>query len=443
MPLLIPEFGLKKGVDKMSEKENNMIQDKFTFVSEEEKEREDTRPSLTYWADAWRRLKKNRLAMLGLIGVILIMLFGVLGPYFFDASYSDQKNAFKNLPPRLELFEIDEGVFAYVSRDYAFFIVDENGNNLRNLERVNKEEVLVGRTEVGEVLSPSQIRQQREETVKANVNFYQFGEELIELDYSNKLQPGVTEYEDFFKITYKDKTVESPVKSTPNLAYPFGSDSLGRDLLIRVMYGARISLLVAFVATIVNFIIGVTYGAISGYEGGQTDNIMMRIVDIINSVPLTLYIILLMVMIKSQGGLGTIIITLGTVYWVGMARLVRGQVLALKEQEYILAARALGVSTSKIVFKHLVPNAMGPIIVSMTMMIPTAIFTESFLSFIGLGVSAPMASWGTLANNALSGILTYPYQLFFPAMAIALTMLSFNFLGDGLRDALDPRLRRG
>ena len=209
------------------------------------------------------------------------------------------------------------------------------------------------------------------------------------------------------------------------------------------MYGARISLLVAFVATLVNFLIGVTYGAISGYEGGQTDNIMMRIVDIINSVPLTLYIILLMVMIDSQGGLGTIIITLGTVYWVGMARLVRGQILALKEQEFILAARSLGVPTRKIIFKHLIPNAMGPIIVSMTMMIPAAIFTESFLSFIGLGVSAPQASWGTLANNALSGILTYPYQLFFPAMAIALTMLAFNFLGDGLRDALDPRLRKG
>jgi len=427
----------------MSPKEKEKMQDQFIFVSEEEKEREDTRPSLTYWADAWRRLKKNKLAMIGLIGVILIMLFGIVGPYFFEASYSDQRNEFKNLPPQLELFEIEEGVFAYVSRDYTFFIVDEDGSNLRNLERVNQEEVLVGRTEVGEVLSPSQIRQQREETEKANVNFYQFGDELIELDYSNKLQPGVTEYEDFFKITYKGETVNEPVKTTLNKAYPFGSDSLGRDLLIRVMYGARISLLVAFVATIVNFIIGVTYGAISGYEGGQTDTVMMRIVDIINSVPLTLYIILLMVMIKSQGGLGTIIITLGTVYWVGMARLVRGQVLSLKEQEYILAARALGVSTSKIVFKHLVPNAMGPIIVSMTMMIPSAIFTESFLSFIGLGVSAPMASWGTLANNALSGILTYPYQLFFPAMAIALTMLSFNFLGDGLRDALDPRLRRG
>jgi len=427
----------------MGDKDIDMNKEKFTFVSEEEKLREDTRPSLTYWADAWRRLKKNRLAMVGLAGVILVMLFGVVGPYFFEASYSDQRNDLRNLPPRLELYEIGDDVFAYVTRDYHFLIVEEETGEMFNVERVNQEEVMSGRIDVDEVLSPSQIREQRDAVEKTNVNFYQLDDEIIELDYANKLAAGDIEPEDFYKITYKGNTVEKPSVTVRNKAYPFGTDGLGRDLLIRVMYGARISLLVAFIATLVNFIIGVTYGAIAGYEGGQTDTIMMRIVDIINSVPLTLYIILLMVMVKSSGGLGTIILALGTVYWVGMARLVRGQVLALKEQEYILAARALGVSTRKIVFKHLVPNAMGPIIVSMTMMIPSAIFTESFLSFIGLGVSAPMASWGTLANNALSGILTYPYQLFFPAFAIAITMLSFNFLGDGLRDALDPRLRKG
>ena len=424
--------------------DNNKIKkEQFAFVTEEEKEREDTRASLTYWADAWRRLKKNRLAMIGLIGVILVILFGVAGPYAFSASYSDQRNEFKNIGPILEVYEIDDGLFAYVSKDYHFFIIDEDGSNLEFVERIKAEAVLEGRSNYGEILSPAQIKAQREAKEQPNFNYYQYKDEEITVDYSFKLLPPEEAVGYDLEITYKGNTVKYPAKKVFNRAYPFGTDSLGRDLLIRVMYGARISLLVAFIATLVNFLIGVVYGAISGYEGGTTDNIMMRIVDIINSVPLVLYIILLMVMIDSQGGLGTIIITLGTVYWVGMARLVRGQILSLKEQEFVLAARALGVSTIKIIFKHLIPNAMGPIIVSMTMMIPSAIFTESFLSFIGLGVSAPQASWGTLANNALSGILTYPYQLFFPALAIAITMLSFNFLGDGLRDALDPRLRKG
>ena len=249
-------------------------------------------------------------------------------------------------------------------------------------------------------------------------------------------------YDYDFTIEFRGQVVTQPQTSKLNKMFPFGTDGLGRDLLTRVMYGAQISLFVAFVATLGNLFIGVIYGSISGYEGGKVDEIMMRIVDIINSIPLVLYVILLMVWFRG-GGLTNIIIALISVYWVSMARLVRGQMLSLKEQEFVLAARVIGVSKWKIIFKHLIPNAMGPIIVSMAMMIPAAVFTESFLSFIGLGVSAPVASWGTLANNALSGLTTYPYQLFFPALSIAFTMLAFNFIGDGLRDALDPRLRKG
>lgn len=228
----------------------------------------------------------------------------------------------------------------------------------------------------------------------------------------------------------------------PSAAHWFGTDNLGRDLFVRVLIGARVSLAVAFVAMLVNFFIGVLYGGISGYLGGRTDIIMMRIVDTIDTIPLVLYAILIMVVFSESRGFLNIIIALGSVYWVNMARIVRGQILSLKEQEFILAAKALGASTFRILVKHLIPNAMGTIIVTLTMFIPTAIFTEAFLSFLGLGVSPPMTSWGALANDAVDALRSYPYQLFFPAAAISVTMLAFNLLGDGLRDSLDPRLRK-
>ena len=415
----------------------------FSFVADVEKENETVRPSLTYWRDAWRRLKKNKLSMVGLVGIILIVLFGVVGPFFTGVSYSDQHNDYKNLPPLLSLYKLTDGVSVYVSNDYNMFAVGDDGT-LTYLKEIEKESTALDRSFTGAVMSPAEKKKAQQEAqsqAENHVKYYAYGDGEIELDYSQKLIDEPTEAYDI-KITYGEYVATKTTQTLFNKRFPFGTDVLGRDLLTRVMYGARISLLVALVATLVNFIIGVLYGAIAGFEGGRTDNIMMRIVDIINSIPLMLYIILLMVVVGNKG-IWTIILAIGTVYWVNMARLVRGQTLSLKEQEYVLAARTLGVSKLNIIRKHLIPNAMGPIIISMTMMIPSAVFTESFLSFIGLGVSAPMASWGTLANNALPGLLTYPYQLFFPALAIAITMLAFNFLGDGLRDALDPRLRKG
>ncbi|MBP2645786.1 MAG: ABC-type transporter, integral rane subunit [Firmicutes bacterium] len=179
---------------------------------------------------------------------------------------------------------------------------------------------------------------------------------------------------------------------------------------------------------------------IAGFVGGRTDRIMMNIVDILYSVPVLLYVILLMVVLKP--GLTNIFIALGIAYWLQMARIVRGQMLVIKEQEYVLAARTIGASSWRILLRHLIPNSMGAIIVTMTLAIPDAIFTEAFLSFIGLGVSAPMASWGVLASEGVNSLRSYPFQLFFPALAISITMLAFNFFGDGLRDALDPRMRR-
>lgn len=396
-----------------------MNKDKFQFIEQTGEEKEAIRPSLTYWEDAFRRLKKNKLSMIGFVVVIMIILFGIVGPFLTPHSYSSQINAYKNLGPRLDLYEAG-GKYFHVSKDYNMFLLESDGTLI---ERLNLDP-LTGRDPINKIYT------------------YTLGDEEVILDFSYNLLPNKQGYDYDFTIEYNGELVKYPEFTKLNKLFPFGTDNLGRDLLTRVMYGARISLLVAFVATMVNLFIGVIYGSISGFEGGRVDNIMMRIVDVINSVPLVLYVILLMVWFRG-GGLMNIIIALSSVYWVSMARLVRGQMLSLKEQEYVLAARVMGVSKRKIIFRHLIPNAMGPIIVSMAMMIPSAVFTESFLSFIGLGVSAPQASWGTLANNALSGLLSYPYQLFFPALSIAFTMLAFNFIGDGLRDALDPRLRKG
>ena len=239
--------------------------------------------------------------------------------------------------------------------------------------------------------------------------------------------------------SYSDQSL-TDANQPPSGAHWFGTDNLGRDLATRVCYGARISLSIGIVASLINLGIGVLYGGVSGYFGGKIDSVMMRIVDILYGIPLLLYVILLMVVLKP--GLMNVFIALGLVYWLRMARIVRAQVLGLKELEYVLAARILGASHQRLIFGHLLPNSLGPIIVTLTLSIPEAIFTEAFLSFIGLGVSAPMASWGVLASEGVVTLRSYPFQLFAPAVAISLTMLGFNFFGDGLRDALDPRMRR-
>ncbi len=243
----------------------------------------------------------------------------------------------------------------------------------------------------------------------------------------------------FSSHSYDEQNLMMPNQS-PSFEHWFGTDNLGRDIFIRVLYGARISLAIGIVASLLNFFIGVIYGGIAGFCGGKVDRVMMNIVDILYSVPTLLYVILLMVVLKP--GLINIFIALGIGYWLQMARIVRGQILAMKQQEFILAARCIGASRMRILLRHLIPNAMGAIVVTMTLAIPDAIFTEAFLSFIGLGVSAPMASWGVLASEGVNNIRAYPFQLFFPAAAISITMLAFNFLGDGLRDVLDPKMRR-
>ncbi len=232
-----------------------------------------------------------------------------------------------------------------------------------------------------------------------------------------------------------------PLKNLPPSAqFWFGTDELGRDLFTRIWWGARISLFVGISAALIDLAIGVFFGAFAAWKGGKSDDVIMRLADVLYSIPYLLVVILLTVMIGS--GLGTIVIALTMTGWIPMARIVRGQILQLKSAEFVLAARALGASTSRILLRHLIPNAMGPIITTMTLTIPTAIFAEAFLSFLGLGVQAPIASWGTMASDGLSALTYYPWRLFFPAGFICLTMLCFNVIGDGLRDAFDPKVAK-
>ncbi|GEK34908.1 ABC transporter permease [Kurthia sibirica] len=282
------------------------------------------RPSLSYMADAWRRLRKNKLAMMGLFFLVALMLMAVVVPW----------------------------------------------------------------------ISPYSV---------------------TSTDYKNQ-------------------------NLAPSLSNWFGTDEAGRDVFVRTWYGARISLFVGIVAALIDCVIGIIYGGIAGYKGGKVDMVMMRIVEVLYGIPNLLVVILLMVVMGPS--LTTIIIAIALTGWVGMARIVRGQVLQIKNYEFVTASKSFGAKSSRIIRKNLLPNTMGPIIVQITLTVPSAIFTEAFLSFLGLGVSVPFASWGVMANDALPVILSGDWwRLFFPALFISLTMFAFNVLGDGLQDALDPKLR--
>ena len=284
-------------------------------------------------------------------------------------------------------------------------------------------------------------------TPKKNASFWQEGWERF---YQNKLSLLSLCFL-FFLIamaiagpwasSYSYHETHLSLKNTPPCQkFWFGTDELGRDLFTRIWWGARISLFVGIVASLIDLLIGVFYGALAALIGGKTEETMMRLADILYSIPYLLVVILLMVIIGP--GITTILIALTFTGWIGMARIVRSQMLQLCQMDFVKAAQVLGASKSRILLHHLIPNCMGSILVTVTLTIPSAIFAEAFLSFLGLGIQAPIASLGTMANEGLSSLRYYPWRLFFPAGFISITMLCFNLLGDGLRDAFDPRLHR-
>ena len=372
---------------------------------EGEADRLYTKPR-TFAQDVWFRFRHKPTALLGLIINVLLLLFAIIGPYLTPYGYDDQNTKLANIPPVMQVFPAPDGEYLYITKALKIIEVDKNGN-------------LVGQLKKGK------------DNSKEKITVFPYKDDMtVTLDYT-KMPATVRDAE--------GNRIEQG-KTIWNHTYLLGTDHLGRDILSRLMYGTRISLLVAFIAAAVNMVIGIFYGGISGYLGGRTDAVMIRIVDIISTIPLTLYVILIKVTLDD--GFLSIVIALSSVYWVDMARVVRGQVLSLKNQEFVMAARTIGSSTLAILTNHLIPNAMGPILVTVTMLIPSAIFMEAFMSFIGIGIAPPLASLGTMCNDATEALRTNPYQLFLPALVICLIMFAFNFVGDGLRDALDPKLKK-
>lgn len=358
----------------------------------------------SFAGDVWFRFRRKPTAILGLCIILLLIFFSFVAPSFSRYRFDEQNLEFSNIPFRLKVSEIN-GNYYYLSPNLKVIRVAENGELMHSL--------------------PADF----EDVMKKKFTFK---------DDNSDIYVSYFEKPAHF-IDASGKKIE-PSKTLHNKSYLLGTDNLGRDMLTRLMFGSRISLIVAFIATLVNMSIGILYGGISGYLGAATDAVMMRIVDIISTIPLTLYVILIMVLLNN--GFFSIIIALSSVYWVNMARIVRGQIISLKENEFVYAAKTIGSSSSTILFRHLLPNAMGPILVTATMLIPSAIFIEAFLGFIGLGIAPPMASLGTMCNDSLQTLRTAPYQLFLPSLVICITMFGFSYVGDGLRDALDPKLRK-
>lgn len=347
------------------------------------KEREVLINTQSVWQDASARFKKNKGAVFGLITITIILILAFVGPFMNEYKYDQVMTEYEKLPPRIQVLE-NFGIFDGTITEEKTLA---RAKNLKEYQRITKEYVKNGKEMV---------------TIETNV------------------------YEK---------------KGFNDVYFWFGTDILGRDLWTRTWEGTRISFYIAFLAVGIDMFIGITYGMISGYVGGRTDLIMQRVIEIIVGIP-QLVIVTLLVLIMSPG-IMSISLALIITGWIGMSRVVRSQVLKLKEQEFILAAYTLGSSPSQIIRKEILPNIFGQVLVMSMFSVPNAIFYESFLAFIGLGLRAPMASLGVLINDGYKSIMVYPHMLLFPVVVLALLMLSFNLLADGLRDAIDPKMKEG
>lgn len=412
---------------------NDLPADAFQPATSEEKESFiQDRKSVSYWKDAWRRLRHNKVAMVALIIVVLIGLFAFVGPLLVPYSYDQVIPGANNIHPwHYSLEDQEKLAEAQMTPDEAVEAAREQAAaEGRELSRIEEAQIRAKAKTSGASTDVSELR--KELGIKAKP----FG-------YTN---------------------AELERKADGEFVFPhvFGCDTQGRDIMVRTMIGARVSMIVGICCAIIVLIIGAIYGSISGYFGGKVDAVMQRIVEVIYTIPEVLIILLLGATLKpilenfQNSGDGplqnlvtvlgpnliSIFIAFGLLYWVTMSRIIRGQILQLKQQEYVTAARALGAKGGRIIKRHLLPNCMGQIVTTTFLQIPSAIFTESFLSFLGMGVSAPMTSLGSMCSDALKGLTSYPYRLFIPAAILSVMILCLNLFGDGLRDALDPRLKK-
>ena len=410
----------------------------------------EVRKSVSYWRDAARRFKKNTVSMVALFVFILVLLFAFLGPSLIPYDYANQYRSSQKLGP-FEYSAQEERIKSIEDQVDCMYATALQPGSSTGLDPGDYYFKYKGDTycfNLEKRLSEAVIILKDGELSIAMAAFIQNGEikKTTPLEYTSEVTDGA-----------KELTVATKV-----FPHMVGTDSQGRDILARTMYGARVSIIIGIVAALIVLVIGSIYGAISGLCGGVVDFVMMRIVELIYSVPEILLVLLLQVVLKDPlqkwfdasnswlanalstlgAGIVSIFITFALLYWVTMSRIVRGQVLMLKKQEFVTAATALGASNGRIIKRHLLPNCVGQLVITTCLQIPSAIFLESFLSFLGLGVSAPMASLGSLCSDALGTITIFPYRLLFPGFILTIIVLTLNLVGDGLRDALDPRLKK-